>query len=238
MLPRLSHYERAMMKIRQAGCLVAATAALLLTVCAGNNTSSSEESSTETSVSAATAVDPQAIQKVNQLFATSTTIENAKQAALKQCMQGKGFTYTPSNVQPAQYDVRSLFQPAELTLEQARANGYKSATSLRTEQNAGNLSPEEQEAFSGSVESQGITADGVPGEVKKDSCVADAYKKLYGSAESGVLFEGGVQNLPLPYVNTAKSDAAMDDVDKKWSQCMQDEHQLSFPNPDNTNISE
>lgn len=141
-------------------------------------------------------------------------------------------------MQPAQYDVRSLFQPAELTLEQARANGYKSATSLRTEQNAGNLSPEEQEAFSGSVESQGITADGVPGEVKEDSCVADAYKKLYGSVESGVLFEGGVQNLPLPYVNTAKSDAAMDDVDKKWSQCMQDEHQLSFPNPDNTNISE
>lgn len=76
------------MKIRQAGCLVAA--ALLLTGCAGNNTSSSEESSAETSVSAATTVDPQAIQKVNQLFATSTTIENAKQAALKQCMQGKG----------------------------------------------------------------------------------------------------------------------------------------------------
>lgn len=75
---RLSHYERTNMKIRQAGCLVAATAALLLTGCAGNNTSSSEESSAETSVSAATTVDPQAIQKVNQLFATSTTIENAK----------------------------------------------------------------------------------------------------------------------------------------------------------------
>lgn len=208
---------------------IIATGALLVGCSAGNKEAADTENKNQTIV-AATQVDTQALQKIDQLFSLTPTQYEAQQKALTSCMASRGFTYTPSNRQN-QRSLRSLISPSQLSLDQARSFGYQNQTSVLTEVSTGLDAPGAMEAFSGTSNSKIISVEGVPGGVKEDSCIASAYSELFGSTETGVFFEGGSLNLPLPYLNAAASDPRTQELNTQWSACMKNDYQLEYESP-------
>lgn len=219
-----------MLTLKQSIVFIAAGTLLLGCSSANDKTANSADSSPDQAIVAAAQTDHQAIQKIDQLFSLTPTQHEAKQKALISCMASKGFIYTPSSPQN-QLSIRSLITPAELPLAEARSSGYQSQTSSTAEGATGLDTPEAMEAFSGSHDSKVISVEGVPGGIKEDSCIATAYTELFGSAETGVFFEGGSLNLPLPYINAAMADSKTQNLNEQWSTCMKDEYSLEFETP-------
>lgn len=217
-----------MLNVKQSLTLIA-TGALLVGCSAGNKEAANTENKSQTIV-AATQVDTQALQKIDQLFSLTPTQYEAQQKALTSCMASRGFTYTPSSRQN-QRSLRSLISPSQLTLEQARSFGYQNQTSAPAEASTGLDAPGAMEAFSGTSDSKIISVEGIPGGVKEDSCIASAYSELFGSIETGVFFEGGSLNLPLPYLNAATDDPKTQELNAQWSTCMKNDYQREYESP-------
>lgn len=220
------------MNIKQITTFFVASILLVGCTAVNDNTSSSSTGgiNQEQNITAAANPDPQAMQKIDQLFSLSSTQYEAKQKAIKECMASKGFIYTP-NTSQAQRSLRSFIGPAELSLDQARSVGYQNQSSTVPELATGLEKPGAMEAFSGTPDSKTISVEGIPGGVKEDSCIASAYADLFGNVETGVFFEGGSMNLPLPYLNAAAVDTKMQELNKEWANCMENDHSLKFESP-------
>ncbi|MDO5750972.1 MAG: hypothetical protein Q4P78_07215 [Rothia sp. (in: high G+C Gram-positive bacteria)] len=67
--------------------------------------------------------DPQAYQKITELFTSSSSVLRAKEKAIQDCMASKGFPGYKS-VQENLYSIRSEILVAPLSVEQARLHGY------------------------------------------------------------------------------------------------------------------
>lgn len=217
-------------------------AMLILTLngCASNQQQNitNSQSSNEQPITAAQTIDTQALQKVDQLFTLSPTENDAKQRAIQKCMAQKGFTYIAQPMSSS--SIRNQVSPQPLTLEDARSYGYqKPSTASKAEANAQSQAeaPGFDTAYGGTEDSKLISVEGIPGGVREDGCLAAAYQELFGSAETGVFFEGGTLNLALPYLNAARFDPAQEELDKKWSECIKTDYSLDYQTPDLASIS-
>lgn len=218
---------------------VLCTTLLFLTACSttssqqATNTNAGDNSRDTLNIQPATHPDAQAFQKIDQLFSLTPTQQDAKNKAISKCMESKGFTYQLATIYK-DFSVRSLIMPEELPLSEARTYGYNapSEAQLAEKNSAGSLEADgAQEALQGSIEDQPLSVEGIPGGIRKGGCLATAYEELFGSAEAGIIFEGGTINLPLPYINAAMMSQAQENLDAKWSACMKEEHNLDFPTP-------
>ncbi len=206
--------------------------ALVLVSCAAPQAESPAETEEDLVIQPAQVVDQQAKEKVNNLFSISPAAHQAQQKALANCMQEKGFSWTPQE-SPQSFDVRSLYQPPLLTPEDAETYGYQTP-SLELE-SAGTFpqSEEAMRAYGGDPEKGSVSVDGVSGAIAKDGCLATSYEKVFGSAEAGVLFTSGISNVPLPYVSEASLEgASYKKALEEWRSCMKNKYQVDIATPD------
>lgn len=204
--------------------------ALGLVGCSASSSETAADATSETEIKPAAQIDHQAIEKVNTLFNMTPAAQQAKEAAVAQCMQGKGLTWP---IQPASpdFDIRSQLSPRPLSVEEAQQYGYQVPTP-NLEQAGPLIDDAAQAAYIGNPENGSVTVDGIPGAIAADGCLAQSYKDVFGSAEAGVLFESGILNLPLPYINAAQVDDRSVELDKQWATCMKDQHGLEIATPD------
>ncbi|WP_143539044.1 hypothetical protein [Rothia nasimurium] len=184
----------------------------------------------ETEIKAASQVDNQAIEKINTLFSMSPAAQQAKEAAISQCLSDQGLTWQPGQLnQP--FDIRSQFSPKALSIEDAQQYGYLSQEP-NTEVQAPLVDDTALEAYRGNPENGSVVVEGIPGAIAADGCLAQSYKAVFGSAEAGVLFESGIQNLPLPYIGAAQIDSKQEELNQRWSACMKDHYGIEIQTPD------
>lgn len=204
--------------------------ALGLVGCSASSSETAPDTTSETEIKPAAQIDHQAIEKVNTLFNMTPAAQQAKEAAVAQCIQGKGLTWP---IQPANpdFDIRSQMSPKPLSVEEAQQYGYQTPNS-NPEQDASPVEDAAWNAYMGNPENGRVAVDGVSGGIATDGCLAQSYKEVFGSAEAGVLFEGGILNLPLPYINAAQADKRITELDKQWATCMKNEHSVEIATPD------
>lgn len=221
--------------------IIASGALLLLTGCGAlsEDSRAGEPASPQPMVEdikPAASPDPQAVDKVQTIFALSPTTRQALGKTTAQCMADRGFPNTNPEV-PETQEIHFLSKP--LTVEQAREHGYErldsSATAEHEEQDQdGKLTQEEVEkkhvAFMGSGKEGAVQGPG-GGSINKDGCVARSYEAVFGSAETGAIFMGA-DNLSLPYMNAAMQDGRVSDVSRRWSECMKDQYHLVAESPE------
>ncbi|WP_129358413.1 MULTISPECIES: hypothetical protein [Micrococcaceae] len=195
------------------------------------NASESSESLAIESLAAATSPDPQAIEKVDELFRQTPAMHDAVEKEIGQCVSNHGARWVArSHKTPS---VRSLASPSELNVEDARVQGYVTDAGLEDPESLpSDMEKKAISVFIGDPENGSVSVEGVPGGISKDGCLAFAYEKVFGSAESGVVFEGAAGNLPLPYVNAAMDSEETRGLEKKWSECMKNDENLEFETPD------
>lgn len=190
-----------------------------------------EPSASAESISAAQAPDSQAIEKVDEIFRMTPAMHDAVEKEIARCLDAQGLRWEARPYQAR--SVRSLASPTELSLEDARVRGYDARTNP---EEAGGLPPGKDQranaAFAGDPEKGTVSVEGIPGGVAKEGCLATAYEKVFGAVESGVLFEGGAENLPLPYVNAALDGDSMRKLNDEWSGCMKRDEMLDYATPD------
>lgn len=195
-----------------------------------NETDSTAGSKSSVEIKAASSPDSQAIEKVNTLFSMAPAAQQAKEVATAQCLQEQNLTW-PQRPASQSFSIRSQLSPSPLSPEDAHQYGYqKPATNI--EQNLPAIDDASWAAYMGNPENGGISVEGVPGAIAADGCLAQSYKAVFGSAEAGVLFESGILNLPLPYVNAVKEDERYSDLIGLWRTCMKDQHGVEIDNPD------
>lgn len=195
-----------------------------------NETDSTAGSKSSVEIKAASSPDSQAIEKVNTLFSMAPAAQQAKEVATAQCLQEQNLTW-PQRPASQSFSIRSQLSPSPLSPEDAQQYGYqKPATNI--EQNLPAIDDASWAAYMGNPENGGISVEGVPGAIAADGCLAQSYKAVFGSAEAGVLFESGILNLPLPYVNAVKEDERYSDLIGLWRTCMKDQHGVEIDNPD------
>lgn len=204
--------------------------ALLVTACGSAGTETAENTEPQTIV-AATTIDGQASEKVNTLFSISATAHQAQQVAVANCISEKGGTWQRATTTQEQYDIRQQFPLQSLTVEQARQHGYQ-APSPVDEAQPGGGDDATMALYSGDPANGSVTVDGIPGAIAADGCLAQSYEEVFGSAEAGVLFEGGIGNLPLPYLNAALEDKQYDALLEEWHTCMKDTYDIDIATPD------
>ncbi|MFW0118475.1 hypothetical protein ACN08Y_00880 [Rothia sp. P5764] len=204
--------------------------ALGLVGCSASSSGTASDASSDSEIKAAIRIDPQAIEKVNTLFNMTPAAQQAKEAAIAQCMQAKGLTW-PARLADQAFDIRSQFSPKPLSIEEAQQYGYQTQNS-NPEQDAPFVDDATWDAYTGSPENGNIAVEGIPGAIAKDGCLAQSYKEVFGSVETGVLFESGILNLPLPYLNAAVADKRIVELDKQWATCMKDQHGLEIATPE------
>lgn len=156
--------------------------------------------------------------------------QQAKEKAVVQCIQAKGLTWQERPASQA-FDIRSQMSPEPLSVEDAQQYGYQKP-GPNLEQDSPPIDDAALAAYRGNPENGSVTVDGVPGGIAADGCLAQSYKEVFGSAETGVLFESGILNLPLPYINAAQADDRLVELDKKWATCMKDQHGVEIATPD------
>ncbi|HJD50897.1 MAG TPA: hypothetical protein H9908_03390 [Candidatus Rothia avistercoris] len=195
-----------------------------------NETDSTAGSESSVDIKAASSPDSQAIEKVNTLFSMAPAAQQAKEVATAQCLQEQNLTW-PQRPTSQSFSIRSQLSPSPLSPEDAQQYGYQTPTT-NVEQNLPAIDDASWAAYMGNPENGGISVEGVPGAIAADGCLAQSYKAVFGSAEAGVLFESGILNLPLPYVNAVKEDERYSDLIGLWRTCMKDHHGVEIDNPD------
>lgn len=202
----------------------------------GCSSSSSETAASDTGneIKAATQIDSQAIEKINTLFGMAPAAQQAKEKAIVQCLQEKGLTWKERPATEA-YNIRLQFSPAPLSVEDAQQYGYEKPGPNKEQDNPP-IDDAAWEAYMGNPDNGSVRVDGVSGAIASDGCMAQSYKAVFGSAEAGVLFEGGILNLPLPYINAAKDDEKYNALVKSWSTCMKDKHGVEIESPSMASI--
>ena len=170
-------------------------------------------------------VDPQAVQKVDQLTEYPEPLVQAWQKSLRDCMASKGYTPRPYYRMRRPNYVRNTLPPGPISVEQARERGYDAPKSQKTleleaaERNSP-MTEEEMRAYSG------ITFEGRP-----QSCQYLTEVKLFGDSElAQYLF--GAEKFILPYTQNAGVSNDMGYIYTDWAQCMNTKYQLSFRTPD------
>lgn len=181
-------------------------------------------------IEAAASPDSQAIEKVNTLFSMTPAAQQAKEVAIAQCLQAKNLNWQERPTSKV-FDIRSQLSPKPLSLEDAREYGYLSPDPNFEELDS-SVDDTVLAAYGGNPENGSVTVDGIPGAIAADGCLAQSYKDVFGSAEVGVLFESGILNLPLPYINATQADDRLVELDKQWATCMKDQHGVEIENPD------
>lgn len=207
-------------------------ALLIFSGCTANDTTTarSEAEQPENGIVPATQPDSQAIEKINTLFSMTPAAQQAKEVAVAQCLKSQGYTWDLQSVSES-YDIRSDFSPRPLSVEEAQERGYQTL-STNSEQNQPDIDDATWAAYMGNPENGGISVDGIPGTIAADGCLAQSYKAVFGSAEAGVLFESGIQNLPLPYIGAAQMDSKQEELNQRWSACMKDHYGIEIQTPD------
>lgn len=203
---------------------------LVLSGCSANEATSTEAEQYESGIAPATQVDSQAIEKINTLFSMSPAAQQAKEVTVAQCLQAQGYSWSLRSTSE-RYDIRLDLSPRPLSVEDAQEHGYQKA-STTLEQNNPDIDDATWAAYMGNPENGGISVDGVPGAIAADGCLAQSYEAVFGSAEAGVLFESGIQNLPLPYIGAAQMDSKQEELNQRWSACMKDNYSIEIQTPD------
>jgi hypothetical protein len=183
-------------------------------------------------VEAAASPDPQALTKTDEFLAGSGPAEQARQIVIRDCMAKAGFPW--AEAAPRQLKVQDLMPLKPLTLEQARSFGYASAQQSPSQENQNAQTPAATEAFSGPPGASRVSVSvlGMKPSVSSKGCLADSYKKVYGSVENGMMATGVTANAVLPAVNAAIADDSVGDADKKWAECMAAAGFPNLPTPD------
>ena len=162
-------------------------------------------------------VDSQAVEKINDIIVTPELINNALQKAATQCMTSRGFQAQAQYYMPPSETVRDFVVPTQLSIQEARDNGYNTARSrvARERENTNFMSPEEVQAYQNP--SSG------------DSCQKTAQVNVFGDADLTKLYFD-VGKYILPYVNAAITSEDAQNLDKEWSECMASKGH-NYPSP-------
>ncbi|MDO4898472.1 MAG: hypothetical protein Q3965_04095 [Rothia sp. (in: high G+C Gram-positive bacteria)] len=211
--------------------LIASLSLLALALTACGSSENQEASPSDATITPAASVDSQATEKVNTLFSITPTAQQAQQVAIAKCVTEKGGNWNISTVEKQQFDIRQQLSPKPLSVDQARQHGYNSPTASAENQTSGNDTAA-MALYAGNPDNGSVSVDGVPGAIAADGCLAQSYKDVFGSAEAGVLFESGILNLPLPYINAVGEDSAYSALLEEWHTCMKDTYQVDIATPD------
>lgn len=208
--------------------------ALVLSGCGTSHVIDKEAEQPEIGITAAAQPDSQAVEKINTLFGMTPVVQQAKEAAIAQCLQAQGLAW---EIRPSSgsYDIRSDLSPKPLSVEEAQEHGYQ-ALSANPEQTLPDIDDAAWAAYMGNSDKGSVSVEGISGSIAADGCLAQSYEAVFGSAEAGVLFESGISNLPLSYLNAATQDSRITELDKQWSTCMKNQHNVDIATPDLASI--
>lgn len=217
--------------VRKVGICVILGAAFILSGCSVTEPSGGEGSadSGPPEVVAAADVDPQAIQKIDDLLGQPPAVLQAGQVAVARCMEAKG--YEDKAGARDNRSVRDLALPSPITVGQARISGYASSDPSETEPAGEASGPGAAAARMGTPDAEQISVAGGAIMMPSDGCMAKSYEELYGSAEDGLVLNGGLEAQANIYVNEALFDDGLLAKDKEWSTCMKDDHGMDYENP-------
>lgn len=219
------------MKTKQQITALVAFSLLVLPACASID-EAQELQEASTPITPASQVDPQAIEKINTLFSLSPSAQQAKEVAIARCVESKGYEWPAATQLVDDFDVRELLFPYPLTQEEAQQAGYAHQQAPKAGANMPEeVSEEAMDAYMGNPSQGSVTVEGIPGAIAANGCLAQAYQEVFGSKDAGVLFEGGINNLPLPYIGAAVEDSRMQELDNKWSLCMKNENGIDVESP-------
>ena len=185
-------------------------AGFLFAGCAGGASSPSSSSSPGESqnISAATAIDKQATEKVNSMISVSDSVERAYQRLASECMVSKGYPDRKTYYMLETYPVRSMLSPQPLSVEYARNSGYPSPTP-----------PSRYASLEGSINMTEQEGKAYYGDNGKGGCREEAELKLYGSETLAGTREEVTKKL-LPYIRASVSNRAYSSLDEEWARCM------------------
>ncbi|MFW0178460.1 hypothetical protein [Rothia sp. P7208] len=171
--------------------------------------------------------DPQAMEKINQLFSVTETMHKAQQKALIQCVAQHGAHIV--EVPLSTYNVqKETFSP--LSLEHARQHGYTSEDRDIEESISQQDSPNAQEFIMGNPMNGSVSVEGIGGAIAKDGCLAQSYQEVFGTPEAGVIFVGGPHAIVEPYRQAIWKDPQVKTIEQEWSQCMKEDFHQDVPN--------
>ena len=173
-------------------------------------------------IKAATVVDHQAVQKVDELTDYPEALRLAWQKGLRDCMTKKGFTPHGEYYMPYNATVRSTLPPGELTIEEARQYGYSNpeAQKLAAEERESTITEEEIRALRGYGE-----------ENQSNSCEYIVSTKIFGDIDLADTLFTADKHL-LPYAEAAAMSDDLIRIYMDWAQCMNNKYQLPYKAPD------
>ncbi|MFW0184022.1 hypothetical protein ACN083_00685 [Rothia sp. CCM 9418] len=171
--------------------------------------------------------DPQAMEKINQLFSVTETMHKAQQKALIQCVaqHGAHIVEVPLSTYSVQ---KETFSP--LSLEHARQYGYGNGDAVIEKSIVQQDDPQAQEFIMGNPMNGSVSVEGIGGAIAKDGCLAQSYQEVFGTPEAGVIFVGGPQAIVEPYSQAIWKDPQVKTIEQEWSQCMKEDFHQDVPN--------
>ena len=197
---------------------------LCFTACSASPSAQQPQDSSPTiqAIKAATVVDHQAVQKVDELTDYPEALRLAWQKSIRECMVKKGFPARDRYHMSYNNTVRGTLPPGPLTVEDARQYGYSNPRAQR-------LAAEERESTVTEEEIRALRGDNA--ESIDSSCQYITTVKLFGDVElAHTLFTA--EKRIFPYAEAAAMSDGLGPIYTDWAQCMNDKYQLPFRTPD------
>lgn len=208
-------------------------AAVLVTGAAAALTAASIPSA---SVTSSAEPVPGIVRQAEAYAQADATAEKGMREAIRVCMAGAGFNYTPLATIQA-LDLSGAIGFPRLTVEAAKANGY-AATGPQGPQEPGSDTAEGRlfadPAFMTALNGKGspTTASTVQGTgTVAGGCRGEAVTEIYGSAENYMLATGIAYNSFFPATLSASGDSGLAKAVQDWQTCMKETAYPSFSNP-------
>ncbi|MFE4545651.1 hypothetical protein [Arthrobacter sp. NPDC056727] len=208
-------------------------AAVLVTGAAAALTAASIPSA---SVTASAEPVPGIVRQAEAYAQADATAEKGMREAIRVCMAGAGFKYTPpATIQTL--DLSGAIGFPRLTVEAAKANGYEGAGDRGPQEPAQGTSEGQlfsDPAFMAALNGKGspTTASTVQGTgTVAGGCRGEAMTKIYGSADNYMLATGIAYNSFFPATLSASGDSGLTKAVQDWQGCMKETAYPSFSNP-------
>ncbi len=172
-------------------------------------------------------IDPEAPTKIAGLYTGSAAIRTAEEALVAECMQSRGFAYTPS----VQLDDRTVPREYGDDVAAAERDGYglrvmfERAEDVLDQEKVGNASSRSEKdkriaLFGQPKDLTTVTVAGWTVETPSTGCVADAQTTLYGSVSVAVSVDEMISNVIGMALASSQEQPAVRTAFEEWRSCM------------------
>lgn len=181
---------------------------------------------------------PGIVRQAEAYAQADATAEKGMREAIRACMAGAGFKYTPPETAQA-LDLNGAIGFPRLTVEAAKMSGYATTGSRGPQEPApgtaeGQLytAPSFIAALNGTGSpTMASTVQGTGTGTVAGGCRGEAMTRIYGSAENYMLATGIAYNSFFPATLSASNDSGLTKALQNWQACMKETAYPSFSNP-------